>query len=451
MLFFLKSILIEVWIYGYNGWISDVSRNGVVMPERSGQFDDYRNFFKTWGYGIAFSEVQQKTLSHVYFTAKSDPAKSDSEQIVQISNAVRDIITQKNVRETVTDMTVFLRSIEDKELLRLELKNLFGGHLPAITYVSHPSCHSGIVSLEFHAIQGTPGHFSIERPNESTVRLRYDDISILYCADILPERKSLGAYKRSLSAFSNMKSFLIREGCEFSQIYRTWIYQGHIVAPEGETQRYKELNRARTDFFFDTKFLTPFLTQEYQGVAYPASTGIGANDYDVVMSCQAMVTDRRDVIMTPIENPEQTSAFDYGEVYSPKSPKFARAMAFVVGTDATVYVSGTASITDSESRHPDDPVKQTEQTLDNIEALISGKNLAAHGIHGLEAGLHEFATARIYIKNQEDYEVVRRYCQQRLGATPTIYTTADICRPELLVEIEGIVIPRRVESTSCNP
>jgi hypothetical protein len=48
------------------------------------------------------------------------------------------------------------------------------------------------------------------------------------------------------------------------------------------------------------------------------------------------------------------------------------------------------------------------------------------------------ALMRVYIKRQEDYAVVRDLCQARLGETPVVYTVADVCRPELLVEIEGI-------------
>jgi len=57
---------------------------------------------------------------------------------------------------------------------------------------------------------------------------------------------------------------------------------------------------------------------------------------------------------------------------------------------------------------------------------------------GLGATLDDMALMRVYIKRQEDYAVVRDLCQARLGETPVVYTVADVCRPELLVEIEGI-------------
>ena len=49
---------------------------------------------------------------------------------------------------------------------------------------------------------------------------------------------------------------------------------------------------------------------------------------------------------------------------------------------------------------------------------------------------------RVYIKNQEDYQKTRAVCEDRFGEVPTIYAVADVCRPELLVEIEGIAFSR---------
>jgi enamine deaminase RidA (YjgF/YER057c/UK114 family) len=108
-----------------------------------------------------------------------------------------------------------------------------------------------------------------------------------------------------------------------------------------------------------------------------------------------------------------------------------------------VFVSGTASITDAESRHIDDVAAQTHQTLDNIAALISEENFRNHGAPGLGATLDDLALVRVYIKRQEDFEKTRAACEARFGERPTIYAVADVCRPELLVEIEGVAYCQR--------
>jgi hypothetical protein len=51
--------------------------------------------------------------------------------------------------------------------------------------------------------------------------------------------------------------------------------------------------------------------------------------------------------------------------------------------------------------------------------------------------------ARVYLKRPEDYGQARAICQKRLGKLPALYVVGDICRPELLVEIEAIAFSRR--------
>jgi enamine deaminase RidA (YjgF/YER057c/UK114 family) len=165
-----------------------------------------------------------------------------------------------------------------------------------------------------------------------------------------------------------------------------------------------------------------------------------------MMSAIALVTERSDILAVPLENPRQVAAFDYGAQYSPASPKFSRAMALSCGTYATIFVSGTASITHSETRHVGDPAAQTHETLDNIAALISEENLAAHGLPGLGTSLEGLGLVRVYVKRREDYGVIRAACQRRLGELPTIYAVADVCRPELLVEIEGMAFSQKTSN-----
>ena len=107
-----------------------------------------------------------------------------------------------------------------------------------------------------------------------------------------------------------------------------------------------------------------------------------------------------------------------------------------------ILVSGTASITRSETQHPGDAAAQTRETLANIEALISESNLCRHGLPGFGAGLGQLALVRVYIKRAEDYAKVRAVCENVLVPVPVTYTLADVCRPELLVEIEGIAFSR---------
>jgi enamine deaminase RidA (YjgF/YER057c/UK114 family) len=163
----------------------------------------------------------------------------------------------------------------------------------------------------------------------------------------------------------------------------------------------------------------------------------------------ALDSQRRDVFVMPLENPRQTAAYDYHAKYSPQSPKFSRAMAVVQGHFISTLVSGTASIVNAQTCHPGDIAGQTRQTIENIERLIAPENFARHGLDGAGATLKDIAKVRVYVKRQVDYEQCREICERLLPRIPAIYLHADICRPDLLVEIEAVAFsPFRANGTT---
>jgi enamine deaminase RidA (YjgF/YER057c/UK114 family) len=229
----------------------------------------------------------------------------------------------------------------------------------------------------------------------------------------------------------------------FDDVLRTWIYLGDITATEKQTTRYFELNRARTHFYQGRQFAERLLPRPWNRSAYPASTGIGTRGRDIVLGGIAVDAKSGDVVVVPMENPDQTAACDYAHRYGNDSPKFSRAMALFSGDSATIFISGTASITASDTRHAENCRLQTEQTLENIEKLVSRENFRRHGFDGAGATLENMALARVYLKRAEDYALVRELCVNRLKNAPVLYIVGDICRPELLVEIEAVAFCRR--------
>ena len=414
----------------------------MMIPQKNFDLKLERHSVDGKGRGGAFSLIRQKNLRQLYLVAESSANGDFESHFTEILETFAEVLSRQGMMNSTVALSVFLSDIGQKQFLRQKFREFFGENLPATTYIPQTSCFGNGLVAELFAVGTENSNLEIKRHAENSVQVNADDMSILFCSDIRSDEMPLLSYDRSLNAIQRMQNHLKQEGYDISDLYRTWLYQGHIVDAEGDTQRYKELNRARSDVFYGQKFITKFLPQDHRGIAFPSSTGIGADDFDLVMSCQAIKSQRTDLMIVPLENPMQVSAFDYGEVYSPKSPKFSRAMAFVAGSDAKVYISGTASITDSESRFEGDPERQTHQTLDNIAALVTPENLAGHGVGGFGATLEQLAVARVYVKNKSDFPVIRQVCEQRMPGTPIVYTYADICRPELLVEIEGVIVPK---------
>jgi enamine deaminase RidA (YjgF/YER057c/UK114 family) len=395
--------------------------------------------------GIGYSVVELNDVRHVFASAVPRNGGTLDEQARDALRTIKDVNQEEGTRGAIVEQAVFMKDIGELEACRKIIHDFYGPELPATTFIPQPPCGGKLLAIEALGVGRNREGVEIQRLCDRLVVVKHSGVSWVHCAQIVPETTAAGVYDRSLSAFGKMRQMIESVGMRFEQVIRTWLYLGDIVGPEGNTQRYKELNRARTDFFRDIRFSpvpTPPSFDPNLSV-YPASTGIGANSRDVVMSCIALATERDDILGTPLENPLQTSAFDYSAKYGPKSPKFARAMALSCGPFATIFISGTASITESETRFVGDVEGQTRQTLENIEALISEDNLRAHGMSGLGSTLGGLALVRVYIKRQEDYAKTRAVCEELLGELPTIYAVADVCRPDLLVEIEGIAFSRR--------
>lgn len=394
--------------------------------------------------GIGYSVIERHGVRHVFAAAAPRRGTTLAEQAQDALQTIERVVDEEGSHGSIVKQDVFLSQPADLAEARRIIHDFYGRDLPATSYIAQPPCNGKRIAIEALGLGRGRGQEQIVRVSEQVVVTHYNDITCVHCAHFRPSSETGSVYERTRSAFEQLARAVNRQGLAFDRVIRTWLYLGDIVGPEGETQRYMELNRARTDFFRGIKFGKGMTLPGRDRPIYPASTGIGTDGRDIVMSCIALSTPRADVRLVALENPQQVSAFDYDSRFGEKSPKFARAMAVTQGPCAIIYVSGTASITDSETRHVGDVEGQTWLTLDNIAALISEGNLAAHGLPGMGATLDDLAFVRVYVKRAEDYAKVKAVCDVRLGELPSIYAVGDVCRDELLVEIEGIAF-----SASC--
>jgi enamine deaminase RidA (YjgF/YER057c/UK114 family) len=216
-------------------------------------------------------------------------------------------------------------------------------------------------------------------------------------------------YEETYSMFSAAKDLLQIEGMEFRDVIRTWIQLRHME------RDYDEFNRGRRDFFRDN------------GISLrPASTGIQGSparaDTDILLSFYAIRASRplEVAIMT---TPTLNEAWTYGS-------DFSRGLRVVESNRTALYISGTASV-DEEGRtaHLGDTAAQIERMLLNIETLLSAQN----------ASFSDLVSAITYLKDKSEADVLRKILKQRgLGDLPNALVEADICRDNLLCEMEAV-------------
>jgi chorismate lyase / 3-hydroxybenzoate synthase len=209
-----------------------------------------------------------------------------------------------------------------------------------------------------------------------------------------------------------------RRLCEFvgvreeRHLLRIWNYLHAINEGEDDAERYRRfcIGRARG-------------LSAHRIERYPAATAIGQRIAPGLLQVYALCAAQPG---EALENPRQVSAWRYPREYGPTPPSFARAMRLPNGGLA---ISGTAAVVGHASFHDRDLQAQVAETCINLRALLD------------RAALADFDTVsplKIYLRHAEDAAAAQSALAQRLGPNvPRLILQGDICRRELLVEIDG--------------
>jgi enamine deaminase RidA (YjgF/YER057c/UK114 family) len=212
---------------------------------------------------------------------------------------------------------------------------------------------------------------------------------------------------------------LAGQGASYRDVVRTWFYLDDILA------WYPEFNRARTDIYGQFGLLPG---QDNGRGQLPASTGIQGQ----APSGAAATLDLLAVVGPPgsqplvrqMRSPAQPEALTYGSAFS-------RGALIRHPEVSLIQVSGTAAIDEQgASLYPGDVRSQIDCTFDKIAALLGQEG----------AGLTDTAAACVFVKRPEDALAYQERAAARgLTNLPAIVMVADICREELLIEIDAEV------------
>lgn len=241
-----------------------------------------------------------------------------------------------------------------------------------------------------------------------------------------------GCKKNAESTFTDLKVIFNSVQFPVNSIVRQWNYLEDILGFDGEDQHYQEFNNVRSEFYGES----------FEEKGYPAATGIGMNQGGLIIEFVAVKSD--EVITFPVDNPGQVAAHHYSkkvligdECVIKTTPKFERARYLESFGKQLIFISGTASILGEKTVGVGNPAKQTEVTINNIRRLYSDEILETISKTTLNP---KYGHARVYVKNREDFPDIKKVIKTHFGNLAVVYILADICRTNLLVEIEGKVI-----------
>lgn len=227
------------------------------------------------------------------------------------------------------------------------------------------------------------------------------------------------------AAFAAIFAALDESGC--AHPLRIWNYVPRINSDADGLERYRQFNIGRQEAFLAAG------RSAFAGAPAACALGSLAGPLSIHFLAARHAPQA-------VENPRQVSAYHYPTEYGPRAPTFSRAAVARV-PEPVLFVSGTASIVGFRSLHAGDARAQTIETFANLRALLDAANrpLAA------PAFILEALTYTVYVRHVADVGAVRDEVTRALGAhapgSRVSYVQADICRAELLVEIEAMSDP----------
>jgi enamine deaminase RidA (YjgF/YER057c/UK114 family) len=236
-----------------------------------------------------------------------------------------------------------------------------------------------------------------------------EDADCCFLGGVLPVDLKASRCQQARSCFEQLESGLKQAGMEFGNVVRTWFYLDHLL------EWYEQFNEVRTTFFRERNVFENLV---------PASTGIGAGNAAgaaVVASALAIRPGNNRVEIFAVPSPLQCSALDYHSAFS-------RAVEIQWETGKQLLISGTASIAPGgQSLHRDDAAGQIELTM-----RVVGEILHSRGMDWRDT-----TRAIAYFKDLKDVPHFTAWREKNgMKEIPVTITKGDICRPELLFELE---------------
>jgi enamine deaminase RidA (YjgF/YER057c/UK114 family) len=282
-----------------------------------------------------------------------------------------------------------------------------------------PPRGSGLAGIQVHAVRPEVGDGFRVLEDARGPRGRVwerDDATYVHLAGIHGFVRG-GREEQAAATFEEMERLLGSGAARMRDLVRTWIWL------DGISEGYDRLNGARTARFRSAG-LIPVSGKEPPAYL-PASTCVGARTPDGGFCSADGLAVTGDVRVVPLAGGLQPPAWGYGSAFS-------RGVCLEEKGCRQIFVSGTAAI-DGEGRslHPGDVRAQVEETFEVVRSLI-----AAEG-----ATLRDIRSATIYLKRSADLEVYDTVARRRgFGDLPAVVVVADICRDELLFEMEALAV-----------
>ena len=278
-----------------------------------------------------------------------------------------------------------------------------------VTWIEGGSCvGTALAGVQVQAVAGAPVD-TVRVDTRAVARVFQDEHArYAYFGDILPSDPSCPPPDQARQVFEALEAALQSTGMDLSHLVRTWLFNDRIL------DWYDGFNAVRTRFYAERGVLDGLV---------PASTGIGGRNpagAALVAGALAFQPLGNAAHARAVHSPLQCPAPAYGSTFN-------RAVELVTPDHRRVLVSGTASIAPGgKTVHVGDVDGQIALTMQVVGAILDSCRMSCADV----------TRAVAYLKHADAAPALDAYVSDHPPAMPLVITRADICRDDLLFEVE---------------
>ena len=290
------------------------------------------------------------------------------------------------------------------------LVRALGGETGPVTWVEGAGCAGEpVAGVQLHAFTGEIEYLKSGNRTTGAV-FTADGARQCLLGGLSPANGNLSRKDQTAHTLESLGAVLATAGFELADLVRTWFFLDNIL------EWYDDFNRVRTGIYSGVRFHTGSL---------PASTGVGARNPGgtaLALAAWAWQPLALAAQAREVASPLQCPAPAYGS-------SFARAMELSTGNSRRLFISGTASIAPGGATlWTGDLAKQVKLTMDVVQAILQSRSL----------DWSDLARATAYFRHASDAPGFARWlADSPLAALPVICCQCDVCRDDLLFEIEA--------------
>ncbi len=351
--------------------------------------------------GLSITTLRRDSVQEHFITLTPQGDESPESLFRRLGDAVRQVHG-----EVISVESLGMSAIDRKSLD--SLNKALGGSDGPVGWVENTRTDNlcGVHLWAISGVKTAPVHLGGRR-----VGTLFEDQfgRYLRLVGLLPTDAALPRPQQADGIFRQMEAALASQRMTFAHVLRTWFYNDDILA------WYREFNGVRNAFFRDRGVFNGMM---------PASTGVaGRNAIEAGLITGLIAIDAKDpaVRAFAVPSPLQSSAADYGS-------SFSRAVELDLPDHRRLYVSGTASIDRTgKTVFLGDCRAQVRQTMEVVQAILRSRDM----------DWTDVTRSLVYFKRASDaplFEAFRKEAGWPLF--PAIVVENDICRDDLLYEIE---------------